>query len=46
MQYKKAWNIDEAVKYIKDHRGTQFDPELVDIFLEHLDEFSAIAEIE
>lgn len=45
-QYKKAWNIDDAVKYIKDHRGTQFDPELVDIFLEHLDEFAAIAEIE
>ncbi len=45
-QYKKAWNIDAAVKYIKDQSGTQFDPELVDIFVDHLDEFVAIAEIE
>lgn len=45
-QYKHAWKIDEAVDYIKDHSGTQFDPELVDIFLEHLDEFIEIAQIE
>ncbi|RLA19410.1 MAG: two-component system response regulator [Gammaproteobacteria bacterium] len=44
-RYKKAWNIDEVVNYIKDHDGTQFDPELVAIFLEHLDEFAAIAKI-
>ena len=44
--YKKSWKIDEAVDYIKNHRGSQFDPELVDIFIEHLDEFVAIAEIE
>lgn len=42
-QYKDAWEIDEAVKYIIDHRETQFDPELVDIFEAHLDEFIAIA---
>lgn len=44
-QYKEAWDINDAVKYIIDHRGTQFDPELVDIFQEHLDEFIAIARI-
>ena len=44
--YKNAWNIVDTINYIKDHRGTQFDPELVDIFLEHLDEFVAIAQIE
>jgi putative two-component system response regulator len=42
-QYKEAWGIDDAVNYIIDHRETQFDPELVDIFQEHLDEFIAIA---
>ena len=41
--YKEAWSITKAIDYIKDHRGTQFDPELVDIFLEHIDEFSAIS---
>jgi putative two-component system response regulator len=41
--YKDAWNIDEVIDYIKGHRGTQFDPELVDIFIEHTDEFKEIA---
>lgn len=40
--YKKAWSIDETITYIKKHRGTQFDPELVDIMLDHIDEFIAI----
>ncbi|CAG7857703.1 putative cyclic di-GMP phosphodiesterase [biofilm metagenome] len=42
-QYKKAWEIPEAVRYIEDHRGSHFDPDLVDIFVAHLDEFVAIA---
>jgi putative two-component system response regulator len=42
--YKSAWEINDAVKYIIDHRETQFDPELVDIFQAHLDEFIDIAE--
>jgi putative two-component system response regulator len=41
--YKDAWGTNDAVKYIIDHRETQFDPELVDIFETHLDEFIAIA---
>ncbi|MEQ1546890.1 HD domain-containing phosphohydrolase [Methyloglobulus sp.] len=41
--YKEAWETNDAVKYIIDHRETQFDPELVDIFETHLDEFIAIA---
>jgi putative two-component system response regulator len=40
--YKKAWEVADVIAYIEDHRGTQFDPELVDIFLEHVDEFKAI----
>jgi putative two-component system response regulator len=42
--YKDAWDIDTAVNYILEHRETQFDPELVDIFHAHLDEFIAIAQ--
>ncbi|MCG7995220.1 MAG: response regulator [Candidatus Thiodiazotropha taylori] len=44
--YKPAWSIDKAVGYIKEHRGKQFDPQLVDIFLEHLDEFIQIVQEE
>jgi len=44
-QYKEAWGINEVVTYIKEHDGTQFDPELVAIFEEHLDEFIEIAGI-
>ncbi len=43
--YKESWSFDRAVEYIRDHRGSQFDPELVDIFMEHLDEFIAIVQI-
>ena len=44
--YKDAWKMDDVVRYIADHSGTQFDPQLVDIFMEHLDEFVAIGNIE
>ncbi len=40
--YKEAWEMDKVVEYIKDHRGTQFDPELVNIMLEHMTEFEKI----
>ncbi len=42
--YKDAWSIDDAVNYIQEHSGDHFDPELVTIFKEHLDEFIAIAQ--
>jgi len=41
--YKDAWSVDEAVEYIAQHKNTQFDPILVDIFLEHIDEFITIS---
>ena len=44
--YKEAWSVEEAVKYINKHSGTQFDPYLIEIFNAHLDEFIAIAKIE
>lgn len=43
--YKQAWELHDAVAHIKGLRETQFDPELVDIFIAHLDEFIAIAQI-
>jgi putative two-component system response regulator len=43
--YKTAWKIEEAVTYIKEHSETQFDPQLVSILVDHVDEFVAIANI-
>ena len=40
--YKKAWSTESAIEYIKDQRGVSFDPILVDIFMENIDEFIAI----
>lgn len=37
--YKEAWSDDKIFKYFHEQRGKQFDPKLVDIFFEHLDEF-------
>ena len=42
--YKKAWSDEKIFTHFKNERGKQFDPKLVDIFFEHLDEFLAIRE--
>lgn len=44
-RYKDAWALDHVINHIKENCGTHFDPELVNIFLEHIDEFTAIAKI-
>ncbi len=41
--YKDGWSMRDATQYIKEHSGTQFDPEIVAIFLEHLEDFIDIA---
>lgn len=33
--YKTAESIDNALNYLKENRGTHFDPALVDLFLLH-----------
>ena len=33
--YKPAWSMDDALKYLKDHSGTMFDPQLVDALLKN-----------
>jgi len=43
--YKKAWGDEEIFSYIKKERGLHFDPDLVDIFFRHIDEFKKIREI-
>lgn len=40
--YKQAWPVEEITKYFRDGRGTHFDPALVDLLLDNLDEFLAI----
>jgi len=34
--YKKAWTVEAAVDLIKENSGKQFDPALVETFLEQL----------
>lgn len=31
--YKDAWDLERATAYLRDHRGTHFDPDCVDAFL-------------
>ncbi|VAY87930.1 RESPONSE REGULATOR PROTEIN-CheY-like nd an HD-GYP domain [hydrothermal vent metagenome] len=37
--YKKAWDDEKIFKFFKDERAKHFDPKLVDIFFDNLDEF-------
>ncbi len=40
--YKKVWNDQEIFDFFKKERARSFDPELVDLFFEHKDEFLKI----
>ncbi len=40
--YKEKWALPEILAYIEKERGKQFDPKLVDLLLDNLDEFLAI----
>lgn len=40
--YKKAWPQDQAVSYIVEEKGRFFEPKLVDLFVENLDEIEKI----
>lgn len=41
--YKKAWPMDDIIAFISNERGRHFDPDLVDIFMNHIHKFTAIA---
>ncbi len=43
--YKEAWSIDDSINYIYENSGKHFDPELVAIFREHIDEFISISHL-
>jgi putative two-component system response regulator len=40
--YKEAWSFDDALSFLKEESGKHFDPKLVDIFLDNLDEVTKI----
>jgi PAS domain S-box-containing protein len=40
--YKKAWSLEKIYEYFNDEKGKHFDPELIDVFFNNLDEFLAI----
>jgi putative two-component system response regulator len=40
--YKPAWDDERIFKMFKEERGEHFDPNLIDIFFERLDEFLVI----
>lgn len=42
--YKKAWVIGDILNLFKAERGKHFDPNLVDIMFDNLDEFLAVKE--
>lgn len=43
-KYKEAWTIEDALAYIKEGKGIHFDPALVDILFDNLNEFIEIIE--
>lgn len=40
--YKKRWSLEQIVEFFKEQRGKHFDPKLVDLFLDNLEEFLEI----
>lgn len=39
--YKKKWNDEDIFQFFKEERGEHFDPKLIDIFFENIDEILA-----
>ncbi len=40
--YKEAWSIEEILDYFKRNKSLQFDPDLVDLFIDNIDEILEI----
>ena len=40
--YRKAWSFEKTIQFIKDGKGNQFDPRMVDLFLEEKDRIKEI----
>jgi response regulator RpfG family c-di-GMP phosphodiesterase len=37
--YKAKWELEQIIELFKEERGKQFDPQLIDLFLDNIDEF-------
>ena len=37
--YKKAWKDEKIFNFLKNQRGKHFDPHLIDLFFDHIEEF-------
>ena len=42
--YKEAWSVERAIDLLKEEAGEHFDPELVPLFIDHLDQILEIKE--
>ncbi len=42
--YKDAWDFDRAVRYVQEESGRKFDPDVVRVFVENIDEIHYIYE--
>lgn len=40
--YKKAWDLEKILNLFKEEKGKHFDPKLIDLFFDNLDEFLKI----
>ena len=40
--YKKAWSFEQAIDLLKEEKGKHFDPKIVDIFINNIDEIAKI----
>jgi response regulator RpfG family c-di-GMP phosphodiesterase len=36
--YKEPWPLEQVLQFLREQKGKRFDPRLVDLFFEHLDE--------
>jgi response regulator RpfG family c-di-GMP phosphodiesterase len=43
--YKEPWTDEEVIEYLNQNKGVQFDPELVDLFMDNLDEIIHIRNV-
>jgi HD-GYP domain-containing protein (c-di-GMP phosphodiesterase class II) len=43
--YRPAMSLEKALDIMQQGRGTQFDPQLLDLFLEHFGDFACLTEV-
>ncbi len=42
--YKDSWSVEDALNYLQQHAGTQFDAKLVSLFIDNIDKILSIKE--